>query len=233
MRSVLLLSLMTSILPACALDSQAGDELADDTADGAIGKGDAADDGLFTFFTVQYDGSAFVAARPNKATTQCSRGPAQPQCSVRSIDWSGTAMPDSVARGYEQGLRNGTPLLVRGDLVPDPLDRGVSLAVTEVWVGSHGDKVDGVFTLVVDNGIRCIKAPCPSLTEKKLNSTLSAQISSLDLEASGANHETIDRAYDALYASGLVVVGYRYYDAAGGKARTAANFFTKAPVPLR
>ena len=100
--------------------------------------------------------------------------------------------------------------------------------MTEVWVGSHGKQVDGVFALVVDNGIRCIKAPCPNLTEKKLNSTLSAQISTIDLEASGAEQSAIDRAYEELHGAGVVVVGTRYIDAAGGKARTAANFFTRA-----
>jgi hypothetical protein len=225
---------MTSILvPACAVDSQPGDELANEsTGDGDVGKGDAAGDGLYGFFKLSADDAGFVAAPANQATTRCTRGPAQRQCTLMSIDWTGTAMPESVAKGYEDGLRKGTPLLVRGDIVPAPDDRGVSFAVTEVWVGSHSDPADGVFTLVVDNGIRCVRAPCPSLTEKKLNSTLSAQISSLDLEASGADREAIDRAYEALSGSGLVVVGYRYYDAAGGKARTANNFFTKAPVPL-
>ena len=33
-------------------------------------------------------------------------------------------------------------------------------------------------------------------------------------------------------ADGLIVVGYRYTDSAGGKGRTANKFFTKAPVPL-
>lgn len=224
---------MTSILPACAIDAQPDDELANEaSAEGDAGKGDAAGDGLFTFFTVSFDGTDFVAARPNQATTRCTRGPAQRECTLMSIDWTGTAMPASVAKSYENGLRDGRPLLVRGEIVPAPDDRGVSLAVTEVWVGSHAEPAEGVFTLVVDNGIRCVRAPCPSLTETKLNSTLSAQISSLDLEASGAEQDAIDRAYEALYGAGLVVVGYRYYDAAGGKARTANNFFTKAPVPL-
>ena len=39
------------------------------------------------------------------------------------------------------------------------------------------------------------------------------------------------RALSALFGDGLVV-GDRYYDADGGKGRTANKFFTKALVPL-
>ena len=89
-----------------------------------------------------------------------------------------------------------------------------SLNVTEIWVASAPEWVDGVFTLVHDNGIRCVGAPCPSLTEKKLNSNLSAQIIVDRLRSSGADRDAIDRARDALYGDGLVVVGYRDYDSA-------------------
>jgi hypothetical protein len=86
--------------------------------------------------------------------------------------------------------------------------------------------------MVKDNGIRCVRAPCPSLTERKLNSNLSAQLTGVELEDSGANQDQIDRAYDALYGEGLIVVGYRDYDRLGGKTRTANTFYTRAPVPL-
>ena len=141
-------------------------------------------------------------------------------------------MPESVAKSYEEGLRAGRPLIVKGELVPAPDDRGSSLAVTEVWVASSPEPVDGVFALVADNGVRCIKAPCPSLTERKLNSNLSASIASIDLDDSGADRDAMDRAHEQLYSGGLIVVGYRYTDSAGGKGRTANKFFTKAPVPL-
>ena len=245
MRTFALLASVTSILAvgACA-ESDPVDELGEETeADGEDGKGDGA--AAFTFFNLLPDnracsfnsppdcGTGFFVSRANRSTTQCGRGVPQSMCKVQTIDWSGTAMPDSVAQGYEEDLRNGKPLLVRGTIVPDPADRGISVAVTEIWVASQPEWVDGVFTLVKDNGIRCITAPCPSLTERRLNSNLSAQISSLDLEASGADRDLIERAYSEVYGGdGLVVVGYRYTDDAGGKGRTANKFFTKAPVPL-
>jgi len=232
---------MTSILvPACT--SQPADELSDESADGEGGKADSA--ATFTFLNLIPDtracslnspgdcGNGFFVSRANRSTIQCGRGPAQSQCKVQTIDWSGTAMPASVAKGYEDDLRAGTPLLVKGTVEPDPLDRGLVVNVTEIWVASAPEWVDGVFALVHDNGIRCVRAPCPSLTEKKLNSSLSAQITGIDFDASGADQDAIDRARDALYGDGVIVVGYRDYDSLGGKTRTANKFFTKAPVPL-
>ncbi len=232
---------VTSLIPACTT-SQIDDEFAEETAaDGEAGKADSAD--AFTYYNLLPDsrrcfvndgecGVGYFVSRANRSTTQCSRGPAQEQCKVFTIDWSGTAMPESVAKSYEEGLRAGKPLIVRGSLVPAPDDRGSVLAVTEIWVASSPEWVDGVFTLVHDNGIRCIKAPCPSLTERKLNSNLSAQLSEIDLEASGVEGDALDRAHEQVYGDGLIVVGYRYSDKAGGKGRTANKFFTKAPVPL-
>ncbi len=243
MRTALFLGLMTSILVPACVESQPADELAgESTLDGEPGKGDAA--GLFTYYTLMPDaracsldagpdcGTGFFVSRVNRSTTQCGRGVPQSQCKVAAIDWAGTAMPASVAQGYEDELRAGKPLLVRGDIVPSADDRSLSVAVTEVWVASQPEWVDGVFTLVKDNGVRCITAPCPSLTEQKLNSSLSANITGVDFEASGADPKLVDRAQSAMYSDGVIVVGYRDYDARGGKVRTANKFFTKAPVPL-
>jgi hypothetical protein len=238
------LALSTTLLPACT-DSQPADELGEETAaDGEDGKGDAA--GAFTFFNVLPDtracsfnspgdcGRGYFVSRANRSTTQCGRGLPQSQCKVLEIDWTGTAMPPSVAQGYQDSLDNGNPLLVRGTLAPAANDAGVSLAATEIWVASKPEWEEGVFTLVKDNGIRCITAPCPSLTERRVNSNLSANIASLDFEDSGADEEAVNRAYEQMYgADGLIVVGYRFYDSAGGKGRSVNKFFTRAPVPLR
>ena len=247
MRTALFLALMTSTLvPACA-ESQPGDELAGETAaDGEAGKADKdGGAGVFTYYNLIPDtracsldagpdcGTGFFVSRANRSSTQCGRGPTTSQCKVHTIDWTGTAMPTSVAQGYEDDLRAGRPLLVRGSVVPSADDRALSVAVTEVWVASQPEWVDGVFTLVKDNGLRCITAPCPSLTEQKLNSNLSANITGVDFEASGADPELIDLARNAMYGGdGVIVVGYRDYDSRDGKLRTANKFFTKAPVPL-
>jgi hypothetical protein len=244
MRTALLFASLTSILTSACATSEPADELAGETtADGEDGKGDAA--AAFQFLNVIPDtracslnsgpdcGTGFFVSRANRSSMRCGFTTLQSQCKVFEIDWTGTAMPASVAKGYEDALRSGKPLLVRGDLVPAPDDSGVHLAVTEIWVASQPEWVEGVFTLVKDNGIRCITAPCPSLTEQKLNSNLSANITGVDFEPSGASQEQIDLAQNAMFGGdGVVVVGYRDYDSRGGKTRTANKFFTKAPVPL-
>ena len=229
----------SSLIPACA-QSQSGDELAGETAqDGEDGKGDAA--AAFTYFVVTPDLRAcslntvncggYYAERANRSTTQCGRGAAQARCYVGSIDWSGTAMPASVSKSYQDRLRNGETLIVRGTVDPGANDRPF-LAATEIWVGNDTGAADGVFTIIRDNGIRCVRAPCPSLTEYRLNSSRAAQLTGIDFAPSGASQGTIDLARNGLYDTGVIVIGDRDYDSLGGKMRTANQFFTKAPVPL-
>jgi hypothetical protein len=242
MRSFAFLLGVSSVLGIGCADGMPPDELGEETpADGEEGKGDAA--AAFTFFNVLPDtracsldspadcGTGFFVSRANRSTTQCGRGVLAAQCKVNAIDWSGTAMPASVAQGYEDDLRNGQPLLVRGSLLPAANDAGLTLHPTEIWVASQPEWVEGVFTLVQDNGLRCVTAPCPSLTERRLNSNLSANIADVDFEASGAEAELIERAQSDLFDDGVIIVGYRYYFDGRAKGRTANKFFTKAPVP--
>lgn len=240
-----LLAATAALIPACATPSQPADELGQETAaDGEDGKNDAV--GAFTFYTLVADhracsldssgscGTGFFLARANRSTTQCGRGPAQSQCKITSIDWTPTAMPASVAKGYEDALANGSqPLVVKGNVVPAANGTGLTFAVSEIWWSSTPEFTAGVFTLVKDNGIRCITAPCPSLTEQRLNSNLSAMLTGLDWDPSGASQDEVERATSGMYdGPGLLVVGYRDYDSLGGKTRTVNRFFTKAPVPL-
>ncbi len=240
MRVSILSSLLAiSLIPACAADGPV-DELANESSeDGEAGKGDSAD--AFTFFTASPDARAssfdarcggFFVARPNRSSTICGRGVSGERCYVDSIDWSGTAMPASVAKSYEDRLRAGETIILKGNIAPDPADRGASLYVTEVWTpGSETGTLEGVAVLVKDNGIRCIQAPCPSLTELRANSNLFAQITDLDLAASGASESTLEVAYGQLYQAGVLVFGDRYYPTKGAKGRSANQFFIQAPVP--
>lgn len=230
--------LLSSLVPACATDVPA-DELANEGGDGEAGKADAA--GAFTYFTVTPDLRAcslgarcggFFIARPNRSTTACGLGVTKSRCYVDAIDWSGTAMPASVAASYEERLRAGETLIVKGDLAAADATHA-SLAATEIWVaGSATGVTDGVFVLVKDNGVRCITAPCPSTTETRLNSTRHAAIAEVDFTPSGAADDDIANASAQIGDAGVIVVGDRFYGTAKSKGRTANQFFTRAPVPL-
>jgi len=239
--SLLLGVLISSALSGCA--STPEDELGKETAaDGEDGKGDGT--AAFTFYYVYGDlracslntpdcGVGFFAQRVNRSTTQCGRGTATATCHVNLIDFSSTALPSSIQKDYEFSLRNGTPLVLRGSILPSADDGKILLSATEIWEPLKAEAVDGVFTLIKDNGVRCVRAPCPSLTERRVNSNLSAAITGIDFEPSGASESKIELAQAGLYDDGTIVVGYRDTDSAGGKVRTANNFYTRVPVPQR
>ncbi|MBA3391495.1 MAG: hypothetical protein H0T89_02570 [Deltaproteobacteria bacterium] len=126
MKPTLLCALLaTSLLPACATDEAAPDELAGESdADGESGKGDTAD--AFTYFEVTPDTRAcsldadcggFFVSRANRAKTVCTDGSSAARCYVRSLDWSRTRLPDTLA--FEAKLREGVAFLLRGDLALD------------------------------------------------------------------------------------------------------------------
>jgi len=227
-------------LAACTTESPV-DELAGESADdGEAGKGDSA--AAFDFFSADPDVRAcsfdarcggFFVSRPNRASTICGRGSQGARCYVDGLDWSGTALPDSVARGYEEMLRKGEKLILKGSIAPHPADQGSVFAVTEVWLPrSETGVAEGVAVLVKDNGVRCFRAPCPSLTEFRVNSNRFAAITDIDLAASGADERAVEIGTSALFEDGVLVFGDRYYPQKDAKGRAANQFYTRAPVPM-
>jgi hypothetical protein len=224
-------------LAACATEGPV-DELANESAnDGEVGKGDSA--AAFDFFAADPDVRAcsfdarcggFFVSRPNRSSTICGRGSQGERCYVDGLDWSGTALPDSVAQGYEEMLRNGEKLILKGSITPHPADAGAVFSVTEVWLPRiEGGVAEGVAVLVKDNGVRCITAPCPSLTEYRVNSNRFADITDIDL--STTDERAIEIGMSALYDDGILVFGDRFYPTKGAKGRAANQFYTRAPVP--
>ena len=225
------------LLAACATEGPV-DELASDSGDVEVGKGDSA--AAFDFFAADPDVRAcsfdarcggFYVSRPNRSTTICGRGSQGERCYVDGLDWSATALPASVAQGYEAMLRNGEKLIIKGSIVPDAADRGAVFAVTEVWLPRvPGGIAEGVAVLVKDNGVRCITAPCPSFTEYRLNSNLFADITDVDLSIA-SDALAIEIGMNALFDDGVLVFGDRFYPTKGAKGRVANQFYTRAPVP--
>jgi hypothetical protein len=139
MKPTLLCALVvTTLVPACAAQDSADDELAGESAqDGESGKGDTAD--AFTYFQVTPDTRAcsldadcggFFVSRANRAKTDCVDGDASARCYVGSIDWSRTLLSDSTA--FETQLRAGVPFLLRGDLGIDTGVRAADKIATDV-----------------------------------------------------------------------------------------------------
>jgi len=82
---------------------------------------------------------------------------------------------------------------------------------------------------VFQNGIRCIAAPCPSLTEKALNASRTANIADLDFTAGTYTDAAIEGLVnDYVAPGGVLVAGDRYtfkIDGRAGKGRTATQAY--------
>ena len=103
---------------------------------------------------------------------------------------------------------------------------GRALLTTEVWQpgSTEAGDLSGVFVLATQDA--------DGILERRLNSTRSATIDELDLAASGATADVVERATAALAAGDeVLLVGYRYKDG-DTRGRSANQFWTKAPVPL-
>lgn len=236
--------LTTLVLAACATDVPE-DELAEETVlDGEEGKGDSA--GAFTFFTVRPDESTcvtgacsgFLIARVNRESTICGFAAPMPECHVRSIDWTKTGLPSGVYLGYEQMLRDGASIILRGDIVPSASDEGVTLAANEVWLPrSEAGVAEGVFVMAKRSGADCTRSLCAGITEVRLNANnRQSDIGVLDLAASGAEASSVEIATTKLDGIGVLVAGDRYYTGGGTSApfrgRRANQFWTRAELPV-
>ena len=103
---------------------------------------------------------------------------------------------------------------------------GRALLATEVWQpgSTEAGDLSGVFVLATQDA--------DGVVERRLNSTRFATIDELDLAASGATREAVERAAAALAVGDeVLLVGYRYKDG-DKRGRSANQFWTRAPVPL-
>lgn len=122
MRTPLLCCLAWSLVTGCT--AQETDELAGEGEDGEAGKADGT--GAFTYFQVAPDPgspSGFVVSRPNRSTIKCGSATdaeTRASCFARSISWSGTGVAAADATSYEERLRTGEPIILRGQLEAEP-----------------------------------------------------------------------------------------------------------------
>lgn len=241
----LLPALATSSLfaVACTSEDTTPDELASVDADqGNVGKADAVDN-TYTFFTVERDMRKCAApmcggywvSRVNRDTTRCADGTYAAACYVHALDLSGLGVSDSDLGKIQDTAQVGNErLLLRGWVDKTfVLERSVGVfTASEAWLGGTDSTPDGVFVEIHDNGIRCIQAPCPSTSEYKLNSSLTAQIAGVDFSDSGATDRQISAALDQVGTYGVIVAGHRYTIHQNGhtaKGRTASQYWTRVP----
>jgi hypothetical protein len=234
--------LALSLVSACA--SSETDELLADSADEASldGKADAPS-GAYTYYAIRGDirrcawpmCGEFQLSRVNRTSTVCHDGSVAAECYTPVLDWSQTDLDQGQQDKLKGQARKpgGKFALVRGRFAKKntttPRPELGRFIVTEAWVAEGEVAPEGVFAKVFQNGIRCIAAPCPSLTEKGLNTGNSANIAELDFEPSGLTEGQIE-GFVAQYTApqGIIVAGDRYtfkISGRSGKGRTVSNGF--------
>jgi hypothetical protein len=187
-----------------------------------------------SMFVVQHDPrlcpspacGGYWVALANGVRTRCGNGQATARCYVAdTVDRTGRPLASdipegSLARGaVELGQKLGNRVLDR-------------LRVWAVYSPAGMAAASGGYYRVVDNGIRCIRAPCFSYRAGQVNGPSSVTASSIDLSSSGANPAEIAVAQAALRTrDGLYARGRFATTTDGGRAFVALRLYLRAPQP--
>ncbi|MGE0871361.1 MAG: DUF6748 domain-containing protein [Kofleriaceae bacterium] len=229
---MLSVALASTIFAGCASNSTTGeDELAGESANDDAGKADGT--GLYGYWTIASKGTGFTVARVNRSSAICGDDTTAPQCDVEALEWFAAGFGEADIAAFEQSIKDGKQLLLKGDIVG--VDEGhpqITFDINQVWLaGSEDGVTEGVFVMAKDNGVRCLSAPCPSITETRLNTARSIDITAIDLDETGADEYTVAIARMQLSRDGVIIAGDRYYYGNDGKGRMANQFFTRAVPP--
>lgn len=238
------------LFAACASTGTTDDELAGETtADEALdGKADGAADGVYTYFEVWKDvrrcaapacGGYFLH-RLNRSSTVCHDGSTDWSCYVPELDYVEANLSDELKATLEDAATRGASTwgaiaLVRGRFGAKTFSGFGNMGrfiVTEAWVAEGDGVSEGVFVKAKDNGVRCIQAPCPTVTEKALNTSRSANIAGIDWEYGGFSDEQVSSFWNDMTTrpSGVIFAGDRFSFKENGtwaKARTASAVYRR------
>ncbi len=243
-------AIAAGLLFATACTSQdTVDELAGpEEAEPADGKADTTDGGVHTYYEITRDMrkcsfptcSGFFLDRLNASSTKCHDGASREQCYTPELDWSESGLTEAAHAKLEEAaaksvLEEGVHAIVRGRFAKKNLTTPVPslgrFVVTEVWISQSGAVSDGVFVKVRDNGVRCIAAPCPSTSEKALNTSRTSNIAEIEFEPAGLEDSVLEQVgLDMFEPSGVIIAGDRYnFNISGrsGKGRTATAVYRR------
>lgn len=209
-------------LPGCAADAVSQDEGAEEEvaeSEDAI-TGAPTNYGYFIVTRRDYRRciaplcGGFFVKRVNEATTTCADGSKQKECYVESISFKGMGLSAREEQEFRATVEAGHGL-VKARTYKKKWN-GITLGTlkaSEGWASatkSVDGSFDGSFYRAADNGIRCIKAPCPSTTAALLNSKDSWNVIAVHLDntQNPADQESLDRAQNALATpEGVLVAG--------------------------
>jgi hypothetical protein len=229
-RSLKALAALSILTAAACGDSGVDDELAGESTDESLdGKADhLAPDGTYTYFEIRSDlrrcaapmCGGFYLQRLNRSSTICHNGQSRTNCYVPELDWSESNLSamlqqQLISAANNDALSAGVLAIVRGRFAPKQYSGIGNLGrfvVTEAWVAENDSVSEGIFVKIHDNGVRCIQAPCPTVGEKALNSTATANAHGLDWDAAGLDEDQVSKLSNDMFATphGILVAGWRY-----------------------
>jgi hypothetical protein len=214
-KTLVLLSLI-ALAPGCG--APLTDESDDPELNGVVDDGKA--DSLSstsTYYSVRRDFrkcafplcGGYYVSRVNRATTTCHDGSQKPECYVVNMDLENTLGLDATEAANFRFVVDQGQAVLRGKIKKANYPGRVLgfFVPTEGYAAATTAAPAGTFYRATDSGIRCFRAPCPSVHQAKLNSTSSANIYGLDLDGVGATEEQVSAALNALSTRDLLVAG--------------------------
>jgi hypothetical protein len=155
-------------------------------------------------------GGLFVK-RVNQAKTLCADGTLADECYVSEIGYNGIGLSDREESELAAAVGSGKAL-IKARLYKKTFNGTTlgTLKASEGWLGATGSAANGTFYRGADNGIRCAKAPCASLTAYGLNGADSHNVIAIKLgtTATAADADVLARAEDALFTKeGVLFAG--------------------------
>ncbi len=198
-------------LPGCSADANT-DDVSDDSEDALATNRNTG------YFVVTHQDlrkcaspmcGGFFVKRVNQAKTYCADGSYQTECYVAKVDYAGTKLDETEASDFNAKFEAKHGLIRATTTTSTILGHKVAtLKATEAWeAAAQADVDDVVFYRAFDNGIRCIKAPCPSQSAAKLNTKESWQVGGVYLDGTGASKSEVEEAKNALYTEQGVLIG--------------------------
>jgi hypothetical protein len=177
----------------------------------------------------------WMIAALNRTTTRCLDGGGA-SCYVSALDWGAAGLGDADQAALLAAARTPAPLggvyaIVRGGFVPAGANERGRFAVREGWVAEGTTPSTGTFVRVTDNGLRCLRAPCPSITEQTLNAGASVDIAAMDFTPAQLTEAQITTCQaEMATADGILVAGARFTVYDGGtpaKGRTVTAAYSR------
>ena len=161
-------------------------------------------------------GGVFVK-RVNQAKTLCADGKLAEECYVGNVQLTGLGLTEDQQSDFRAKLYAGEAIVkartYKNTTMGGKTFSGIGqLKASEGWLGATGSKPQGTFYRAANNGIKCIKAPCPSMTISPLNSPASESslVTRVDLKSTDnkASSDALAEASTELVTSaGILIAG--------------------------